>query len=197
MSTTVRTDPSASGASTAVQITEEISGVIARMQQDATAPLDAAADRIREARSIFVHGAGRSGIALRMVAMRLMHLGLDAHVVGEATAPALGAGDLLIAASGSGTTGSVLRVAEATRSAGGEVVALTTDDASPLAALATTTVIVPAAAKSDRSGRVTAQYAGSLFEQSVLIVGDALFDVLWDRSGQDRAQLMTRHANLE
>ncbi|MBB3327065.1 6-phospho-3-hexuloisomerase [Microlunatus antarcticus] len=198
MSTTVQTAPSASSStSTVVQIAEEISGVAARIQHDETAALEAAADRIRGARRVFVHGAGRSGIALRMVAMRLMHLGLEAHVVGEATAPALGEGDLLIAASGSGTTGSVVRVAEATRSAGGEVLALTTDDASPLAALATTTVVVPAAAKSDRSSRVTAQYAGSLFEQSVLVVGDALFAVLWHRSGQDRDQLKARHANLE
>ena len=67
------------------------------------AQFDAAVTRLQNARRIFVVGAGRSGLALRMSAMRLMHLGFDVHVVGEVTAPAISKGDVLLAASGSGT----------------------------------------------------------------------------------------------
>jgi hypothetical protein len=38
----------------------------------------------------FCSGQGRSGLVAQMVAMRLMHVGFDAHAVGEATAPAIG-----------------------------------------------------------------------------------------------------------
>ena len=59
---------------------------------------------ILAANRVFVTGAGRTGLALKMTAMRLMHLGLVVHVAGEATSPAIGRGDLLLVASGSGTT---------------------------------------------------------------------------------------------
>ncbi|HKP05968.1 MAG TPA: 6-phospho-3-hexuloisomerase, partial [Microbacterium sp.] len=64
--------------------------------------LDALAGLILSADRVFVGAAGRSGIALRMTAMRLMHLGLDVHLLGDVTTPAIGAGDVLLTASGSG-----------------------------------------------------------------------------------------------
>ena len=54
-------------------------------------------------------GAGRSALALKMVAMRLRHLGLDAYVAGETISPALGEGDLLLVASGQRKNGEHLR----------------------------------------------------------------------------------------
>ncbi len=46
-----------------------------------------AIEMVTAARRIFVFGEGRSGLVLRMAAMRLVHLGLTAHVVGDATTP--------------------------------------------------------------------------------------------------------------
>ncbi|GAA6621429.1 hypothetical protein [Scytonema sp. NUACC26] len=57
---------------------------------------------ILNTKRIFVEGEGRSGFAIRMAAMRLMHLGLQDYVVGETTTPSIEKGDLLIACSGSG-----------------------------------------------------------------------------------------------
>jgi 6-phospho-3-hexuloisomerase len=159
--------------------------------------LDDLAETLAEARRIFVLGAGRSGIALQMTAMRLMHLGLTVHVVGDVTTPAIGPGDVLLTASGSGTTTSIVRGADAAVKAGASVTVITTAEASPLAALATAVVVVPAAGKLDRSGAVSAQYAGSLFEQTVMLLGDALFHSLWLRSGQSADELWPRHSNLE
>lgn len=160
--------------------------------------LGRAADLVEAAPRIFVLGAGRSGLALRMTAMRLMHLGLDVHVVGETTTPAIAKGDLLLVASGSGATSGIVRAAETASTVGASIVAITTDSSSPLARLAGTgTVVVPAAAKLDRSGAVSRQYAGSLFEQTVVLIGDALFHALWARSGRDADELWPRHSNLE
>lgn len=161
------------------------------------AALDALADAISTAERVFVLGAGRSGIALRMTAMRFMHLGLDVHVVGETTAPAIRAGDLLLTASGSGTTESVVRAARTASDVGARVAAITAAPASVLGEIADVTVVVPAAQKLDRSAVASEQYAGSLFEQVVVTLGDGLFHALWRRSGSSADELWPRHANLE
>ncbi|QKS18058.1 SIS domain-containing protein, partial [Curtobacterium sp. Csp2] len=150
-----------------------------------------------DADRVFVHGAGRSGLALRMTAMRLMHLGLRVHVVGAVTTPAIGRGDVLLVASGSGTTGGIVQAARTAADVGARVLAVSTTDDSPLAAVADATLVLPAATKTDRSGTASAQYAGSLFEQGVALLGDALFHALWQRSGRSADELWPRHANLE
>ncbi|AWB87498.1 6-phospho-3-hexuloisomerase [Mycetocola zhujimingii] len=186
----------------------EVTASLATIMRELTATADAIAElgtddlaaiakALHGARRVFVLGAGRSGLALHMTAMRLMHLGLSVHVVGEVTAPAIGPGDVLVTASGSGTTPAIIRGADAAANAGASVVAITTAADSPLAALATVVMVVPAAGKLDRSGSVSGQYAGSLFEQTVMVVGDALFHTLWLRSGQSADDLWPRHANLE
>jgi 6-phospho-3-hexuloisomerase len=159
--------------------------------------LELAAETLRSARRVFTLGAGRSGIALNMTAMRLMHLGLTVHAVGEATAPAIEAGDALLVASGSGTTEGIVRAARTAREVGASTVAITTDASSVIAELSDATIVVPAARKLDRDSAASVQYAGSLFEQSVVIVGDALFHALWKASGQTADDLWPRHSNLE
>jgi 6-phospho-3-hexuloisomerase len=159
--------------------------------------LEAAADLLRRANRVFTLGAGRSGIALNMTAMRLMHLGLTVHVVGEATSPAIGAGDVLLVASGSGSTAGIVSAVDTAGSVGASTVAITTDAASAVGEAATVAIIVPAAKKLDRDGTASAQYAGSLFEQCVVLIGDALFHALWKASGQTADELWPRHSNLE
>lgn len=152
---------------------------------------------IQQADRIFVVGAGRTGLALKAAAMRQMHLGLTVFVVGETTTPAIKAGDLLIAGSGSGTTSSIVKAAEKAASAGAKVVAVSTTTSSPLAALATQVIVIPAAQKQDHGDTLSKQYAGSLFEQSVLLLTDAIFQTLWHLDGTPAEELWKRHANLE
>lgn len=156
-----------------------------------------AGDLLLRAPAVFTIGAGRSGLALQMGAMRLMHLGLAVHVVGETTAPAIGDGDVLVAASGSGTTGRVVRAAQKARECGASVVALTTARDSPLAEGATEVLEITAADKQDFDGTVSGQYAGSLFEQCVLMLTDSLFHTLWLAGGRRASELWRAHANLE
>ncbi len=178
-------------------IARELDQVVERLVHDDPDGLNAFAEAIAQAPRVFVLGAGRSGLALRMTAMRFMHLGLDVHIVGEVTTPAIEADDLLVTASGSGTTSVIVRAAQTAISVGAKVAAVTTAPASPLAELATVTILVPAAGKLDRSGTASAQFAGSLFEQTVVLLGDALFHALWQRSGATADELWPRHANLE
>ena len=66
----------------------------------------------------FAAGQGRSGLVAQMAAMRLMHVGFEAHVVGDATAPSIGAGDGLLVVSGSGETPATLHFARLAVTAG-------------------------------------------------------------------------------
>lgn len=154
-----------------------------------------AARIIGDATAVFVIGNGRSRLASEMAAMRLMHLGLTVHVAGESTAPAVAQGDVVIAVSGSGTT-TVVAAARTALDVGASVIAVTTAADSLLADTSTLVLTIEAADKLDRSGTVTTQYAGSLFEQSVLLAFDALFHSMWVESGQTAETLWARHATI-
>lgn len=159
--------------------------------------LTAGTQLIQEAKRIFVIGAGRTGLMMKAAAMRLMHLGYTVYVAGETTTPAILQGDLLLAASGSGTTSTIVTAAKKANAAGAKVLAISTTTQSPLADLATMVLHIPAAQKQDFHGTLSRQYAGSLFEQSVLFVFDAIFQSLWTLSDIAPETLWTRHANME
>lgn len=186
---------------TATRVTDSLTKISQELQKSAASvseiELARTAALLVDAERVFVHGAGRSGLGLQMTAMRLMHLGLDVHVVGEVTTPAIRAGDVLLTASGSGTTTGIVAAARAAKAARARVAAITTDQSSTLGELADATIVVPAATKLDRSGAASSQYAGSLFEQTVVLIGDALFHSLWLGSGASADELWPRHANLE
>ncbi|MEF3312164.1 6-phospho-3-hexuloisomerase [Paenibacillus sp. GYB004] len=148
---------------------------------------------------IFVAGAGRSGLMLRAFAMRLMHAGFHAYVVGEAVTPGLQAGDLLIIGSGSGETGSLVNMAAKAKKLGASVALATVRPDSTIGQMADTVIAVPAAAKerNDGSATTTIQPMGSLFEQSLLLLLDTVVLCCMDRLGIDSAAMFGRHANLE
>jgi 6-phospho-3-hexuloisomerase len=175
-------------------VRDEIAGTAAQIDQKQLAGLTA---QIGLADRIFVAGAGRSGLVLRMAAMRLMHLGLTVHVAGDTTTPAISSGDLLLVASGSGTTSGVVKAAETAARAGACVAALTTNQESPLAGLSDALVIIPAAQKTDHGSSLSRQYSGSLFEQVLFLATESVFQTLWDNADEPAEQLWLRHANIE
>jgi 6-phospho-3-hexuloisomerase len=175
-------------------VRDEIAGTAAKIDQKQLAVLTA---QIGLADRIFVAGAGRSGLVLRMAAMRLMHLGLTVHVAGDTTTPAISSGDLLLVASGSGTTSGVVKAAETAARAGACVAAFTTNQGSPLAGLSDALVIIPAAQKTDHGSSLSRQYSGSLFEQVLFLATESVFQTLWDNADEPAEQLWLRHANIE
>ena len=61
-------------------------------------------ESIMHSGKIFIAGAGRTGYIMRCFAMRLIHLGFCAYVIGDTEMIAAKAGDLLLIGSGSGET---------------------------------------------------------------------------------------------
>lgn len=149
---------------------------------------------------IFVAGAGRSGLCMQALAMRLMHLGKPTFVVGETTTPSITDGDLLILGSGSGKTASLLPNAEQARRHGAAILLFTADETAPLAALANFCLLIPAPLAADREKKganQSVQPLGTLFEQSLLLLGDSLVLGLMERMDVDESQMALRHANLQ
>jgi len=151
--------------------------------------VEALGEAVLSAQAVFVAGEGRSGLIARCLAMRLMHLGLESHVVGETVTPAFSGNDLLIVFSGSGQTAVACTIARAAREHGGKVATITAGAGSVLGNLADLSVVIPAAQ--------SAQFGGSLFEQAALLVCDSLTLILQQRLGQSHTDMRSRHATLE
>lgn len=178
------------------QITDEIAGTVGQVDDEAAERL---VEALAGANRVFLAGAGRSGCAVKAFAMRLAHLGLDAHVVGETTTPAMAGDDLLVVGSGSGSTGTLVAVAEKTARLGGRIALVTINETSTIGQLAEIVVRLPAPTpKLEQPDETTSiQPMGSLFEQSLLVVFDAVILALMKRLDADPAMMFGRHANLE
>lgn len=150
---------------------------------------------IAGARRVFLTGEGRSGLMARAFAMRLMHVGYTAYVVGESTTPAIGAGDLLVGISGSGETAITLHVMNGGKKAGAQTVLVSSGAESPIAQAADFTLVVPGATKKRKEGElVSRQPLGSLFDQAAHLALDGVVFCLVQ--GQESGAL-ARHSNLE
>jgi 6-phospho-3-hexuloisomerase len=194
-STTALATSVASGFPTAAElILSELRGAIADIDP---ATLREAVTLLLGAGRIFAAAAGRSRLALGMGAMRLAHLGFAVYIAGDITTPPIARGDVLLVASGSGETCNVIHAADVANKAGALVIALTAARESTLAKSARVVLWLNAPGKLERSSAGSKQYAGSLFEQAVMLTLDSLFHALWQASELDASALWSRHANIE
>jgi 6-phospho-3-hexuloisomerase len=174
------------------RILGETGAVLGQVDEEQIAALREA---IRAAGAIFLTGDGRSGLVGRCLAMRLMQLGLNCHVLGETATPPIRAGDLLIAVSGAGRSEVTCARARAAARAGAKVIAVTACRAAPLAGAADSTLLIPTAADGRRS-QTSTQHGGSLFEQCTLLAFDAIALQLQGELGQTSGQMDGRHATV-
>jgi 6-phospho-3-hexuloisomerase len=82
-----------------LEMIDELRDVLLKIPETATQMF---VERLTGARNVFTYGVGREGLVLRSFCMRLFHLGLEAHVVGDMTTPHLGRDDLLVTSAGPG-----------------------------------------------------------------------------------------------
>lgn len=187
-------------------ISGEVEGALARVSEEAAARLCTA---LLESPRIFVAGAGRSGLVARAFAMRLMHLGLTVAVAGETVTPSIGARDLLVVCSGSGETASLVSMARTAKEAGSRIALLSIFPESAIGRTADLTIRIPASTpkvatprgpirgSADEPVVPSIQPMGSLFEQCLLLLLDAVVLQLMARLGSDADSMFERHANLE
>ncbi|MBT2570053.1 6-phospho-3-hexuloisomerase [Planococcus sp. ISL-110] len=175
--------------------------ILAELEQTLTLIDDERAEElvtgILQAKKIFVAGGGRSGFMAKAFVMRMMHVGLDAYVVGETVTPNLEPDDIFIVGSGSGETQSLAAMTEKAKAIGATVVAITINPESTIGRLADIQIKIPAQAKSDSASGKSIQPMGSLFEQSLLLFYDAVILRFMEQKGLKSDTMYGRHANLE
>ena len=142
------------------------------------------------ARQIVTAGRGRSGMMAAAFARRLGQLGLAVWGLDDTSVPRLGAGDVMVACTGSGQTPTVLSLMRTARSGGARVLGVTregsrlTDYADVVATLDT--------------GKDRGPYPlGTLFEASLLGFLDQVAVDLIAALGATESDLGARHTNLE
>jgi 6-phospho-3-hexuloisomerase len=132
--------------------------------------------------------------------MRLMHLGFDAHVVGDMTTPPVGRGDLLLVSAGPGAFSTALALLGVAREAGATTLVVTAQPGGAAAQTADLVVHLPAQTMADDqapAGRSSLLPMGSLYEAAQLVFFDLVSILLRERTGQTPDQMRARHTNLE
>ncbi len=165
-------------------------------------------DIIISSENIFVTGAGRSGLAAKAFAMRLMHLGLSSFVVGETISPAINENDCIIAISGSGETNTIVSAAKIAKNRGSKVLAVTSYPESTLGQLSDAYLFVKGRTKKEvddenyMKRQIHGNYTsltplGTAFELTTLVFLDAIVSELMEKMEQTESDLKARHTVLE
>jgi len=176
-------------------VPQEIERIIAAVSLE---QVEALMEAITRADSVFVCGAGRSLLMMQAFAMRLVHLGMTAYVVGETITPAIAPGNLLIAGTGSGQTRTTLAMVDAAKSRQAAVCAITAHPESPVGLAADLVVEIPSPLTIARSAvRGSIQPPGSLFEQCLLVLCDTMTMMFMQRLGVTEVEMRARHTKLE
>jgi len=161
------------------------------------------------AKRIYVIGAGRSGLVAKAFAMRLMHLGLPAFVVGETITPALNVDDVMVVFSGSGKTKTVADIAETAKEIGAHICLITSNASSRIGKIADCIVIIEHHRDEVDDDAVEFEIRqmlgehrsfaplGTLFETASIVFADAIISRLMEITKTDEDALKDRHTNIE
>jgi 6-phospho-3-hexuloisomerase len=183
-------------------IREFVKTITAEIETALDGVSDAEADvltrSILQARHVVVHGAGRVGLVCKAFAMRLGHLGIAAHAVSDSTIPPLGPDDVLLVASSSGETSTVIDVARLAKKQRARILVIGAVPGSQLALLADHFIHLKTPTKLGPANGVTSvQPMATLFEQSLQILFDVLVLHLMKETGQTQSDLWARHTNID
>lgn len=176
-------------------ILNEIETVLSKIDES---EVDLLTKSILGANKIVTVGAGRVGMATRGFAMRLGHLGLNAYMIGDATVPAIGEGDILLVSSGSGETQTVYDLVEIAKKNKASIVLVTGNPDSRMGKLADVVVKITAPSKTKAAeGLASIQPMTTLNEQCLSIFFDAVVLNLMAEMKESHETMWARHSNLE
>ena len=171
------------------------------------AAVDEFARMLNAGNRIFVMGAGRSGLVAKSFAMRLMHIGFQVYVVGEIVTPAVTAGDVVVAISGSGNTRTISEFGEICKKLNVRLITVTSNKDSVLGRISDLVVIVDGNNRHDHGKEYMERQLsgthksltpmGTLFELTAAVFLDSFIAKLMVVRGVDEAYLKMRHTVLE
>jgi 6-phospho-3-hexuloisomerase len=175
---------------------EEIRAAVAAVDP---AAFDAAVAELASAARVVCYGVGREGLMMRALAMRLYHMGLDAHVAGDMSCPPVGPGDLLAVSAGPGGFSTVDGLIGVARKARARVLCVTAEPSGSAPGAADVVLTIPAQtmARDQGPSATSVLPMGSLFEGAQYLAFELLILRLRDRLGVAAETMRARHTNLE
>lgn len=144
---------------------------------------------LNKSNRIFISAAGRSLLQMKGFAMRLMHLDYEVAMVGEVTTPAIKRGDLIIVASGSGETSTILNQLKKAKALGANTFVITQNKDSSMAKETGSSIILPKIQ--------SIQPGGTQFEQFLGICLDSFILSIMNKKELPFDYVYKNHANLE
>jgi len=123
------------------QILKEIKKVLSKISER---EIEIFVREVKQAKRVYVVGAGRSELIAKNLAMRLVRLEKETYVIHETVNPKMKNGDLLIAISGSGETNDILDAVKISRMMEVRVLSLTADKNSSIIKISHEVIIIPA-----------------------------------------------------
>ena len=177
-------------------VLDEIGAV---MEKISDGDMNALCRLIDGAGHVVVYGCGREALQIKGFAMRLYHLGLNAGMVGEMTAPPVGAGDVFLATSGPGELSTVLALMGEAKKAGAHCAIITAEPRGSAAAMADSLLVIPAQTMaSDQTGAPSsAMPMGSVFEGALFVLFEVMVQRIQALCGAKAEEMRARHTNLE
>ncbi len=155
-------------------------------------------DDILSARKVFVIGVGRVMLSLEAFAKRLCHLGIEAHCVGDITEPAIDEKDLLIVGSGSGCSIIPVAICKKAKEFNCKIVHIGSNPHGDVDKYAEYMIRIPVRTRLNLEDEIESkQPMTSLFEQTLMILGDILAMMIIEKRNIELENLWIYHANLE
>lgn len=153
---------------------------------------------VQTADDVFFIGVGRVMLSLEAICKRLAHLGIKAHCVGDITEPAIKKEDLLIVGSGSGESIVPVAIAKKAKELGAKVVHIGSNPNGCVNQYTDYMVRVPVQTRLYLPDEIkSAQIMTSLFEQTLLLLGDVVAQMIAEERQTNFNELWKFHANLE
>ncbi|GKX35558.1 MAG: hexulose-6-phosphate isomerase [Rhizobiaceae bacterium MnEN-MB40S] len=169
------------------------------LSADVLQQIDSLAEALTTAQRIACYGVGREGLMMKALAMRLFHLGLDAHVVGDMTTPAVTTQDLLVVSAGPGHFSTVEALMDVAKKAGAKVICVTAEPDGAVPMKADLVIHLPAQTMAaDRGDAATSILPmGSLYEALMFLFFEILVLDLRERMEISPDAMRANHTNLE
>ncbi|KAL5727589.1 hypothetical protein ACHQM5_000770 [Ranunculus cassubicifolius] len=151
---------------------------------------------------VFVHGVGREGLMLKAFCMRLAHLGLSTHCVGDMTTPPISSSDLLIVSAGPGGFSTVDAICGVAKSNGARVLVVTANENGSAVRFADEVAVLKAQTMAndqveEGGAEVSLLPMGSVYEGALFVFFEMVVFRLTDVLGQTPEAVRSRHTNLE
>jgi Predicted sugar phosphate isomerase involved in capsule formation len=177
-------------------VISEINGALSSVDVES---IERLVEDLYKAEKVFLIGVGRVMLSLEAFSKRLSHLGIHAHCVGDITEPALTDKDIIVVASGSGESIVPVAVAKKAKELKAKrIIHIGSNPNGSMKEFADYMVRIPVRTRLYLKDEIVSeQIMTSLFEQTLLILGDIISKIIVDEKKIDLKDLWQYHANLE